>query len=362
MELQNAHGVRSCRESRAQFDGLTIRFVVMYVADSPSMPKNWTHALWLSQTTVPGVFRGVKTRSPLLVALDNALLAYDRAKAAHDNDRMVNALSDLFDRADAWKASKTDVTKSIRNRGGNYIDFEQWLKEENARIMPAVEGGWGRGTANCYAYSMKCMVHFQKTPVPGRHAGDAVEPVKFKTAELIEEMQVLKRKWDEARFDDLSTPAPQRLLDLSASPTYLYHAALFEGIQAEADEDGGQVEVLTDLAQLRRGIYPSPDPIPVGRVNAGNYIAAMVVNSTGFHFLRRDSTTHLWSQKNGGQGNPVETCVAKLHNGRDRFLVPIKDDVAVELLKNRRVTYSDFANDFKFAGYVLVPSAGITVE
>jgi hypothetical protein len=155
---------------------------------------------------------------------------------------------------------------------------------------------------------------------------------------------------------------PQRLLDLSASPNYLYHAGLFEGIQADGNRDGHRVVVLTDLDQLRRGVYPSPDPLPVGRVTADTYIAAMVVNATGFHFMRRDSRTHRWTHKNGGRGNPVETCVYKLRNGADRFLVPITDDVAVEMLKNRRVTYSNFANDFKFAGYLLVPSDGITVE
>jgi hypothetical protein len=275
---------------------------------------------------------------------------------------MVNALSVLFDRADDWKESKTDVTKSIRNKGGNYLDFEAWLKQENARIMPAVELGWGQGPANCYAYAMKCMEDFKKTPVPGRHAGAAVEPGAFKTKELMSKLEKLKREWDEARYLNASTPMPQRLQDLSASPNYLYHAALFEGIQADADRDDQEVDVLTDLDQLRAGVYPSPDPIPVGAVKRGTYIAAMVVNSTGFHFMRRDSTTQLWTHKNGGQGNAVETSVYKLRNGIDRFQVPIEDDVAVEMLKNRRVKYANFANDFKFAGYLLVPSDGITVE
>lgn len=326
------------------------------------MPKAWNHDLWIRETTVSGRVSGNRSRSGRLDALDKALLAYDRAKNSPDEEKKVKALSDLFDRSDEWKESKTDVTKSIRNKGGNYLDFAEWLKAENARIMPPVEGGWGQGSANCYAYSMKCMRDFDQTPVPGRHAGAAVEPGAFKTRELIEQLQGLRRRWDESRLIDPSTPMPKALLDLSASPGYRYHAALFEGIQADAGRDGKRVVVLTDLDQLRTGVYPSPDPVPVGRVTADTYIAAMVVNATGFHFMRRDSRTRLWSHKNGGRGNPVETCVYKLRNGADRFQVPITDEVAAELLKNRRVTYSNFANDFKFAGYLLVPSDGITVE
>jgi hypothetical protein len=326
------------------------------------MPKDWDHDLWMRETTVPGRIYGNRTRSDLLQALDRALLAYDRAKLTGNSGRMVQALYGLFDESDAWKASKADVTQSIRNRGGNYTDFAQWLKDENARIMPRVEGGWGQGPANCYAYAMKCNADFPKTPVPGRHAGHPVEPGDFKTAELISQLQKLRRDWDESRLINFNTPMPQKLIDLSSSPNYQYHAALFEGIQADAKKDSKKVEVLTDLDALRTGVYPSPDPLPVGQVDSDNYIAAMVVNPTGFHFMRRDSITHLWSHKNGGRGNPVETSVYQLHNGADRFLVPITDEVAVEMLKNRRVRYSNFANEFKFAGYVLVPSDGITVE
>ena len=332
------------------------------------MPKAWTYDLWMTQTTVPGTFSGTKKRGALLNTLDTKLRAYDQAKKTGSEPQKIQALSDLFDASDAWKDSKTDVTKSIRNRGGNFVDFSQWLVDENERLMPDAEPQWGKGTANCYAYAMKCNNAFLGAgPVPGRHAGHAIEPQGYTTKELMEEVATIDREWRLARLDAPDTPEPSKLRDRIAdvaTSKFRYHAALFEGIVAdgEADHGRGAVEVLTDLDQLRAGIYPSPTPIPVSRATGTKYIAAMMVNEGGFHFMRRDSTTGMWSHKNGGVGNGVDTSVHERRKGVNRFLVPIDDTVAAEMLRNVPVHFQDFGLRYKFAGYVLVRTAGITVE
>lgn len=90
----------------------------------------------------------------------------------------------------------------------------------------------------------------------------------------------------------------------------------------------------------------------------------MVANRAGYHFMRRDSTTRLWSHKNGGGAdNKVETVATKLHankKGLSRH-VEITDNVAEQLLLCVNATYAGFIG-FTFAGYFLVPDAGFTVN
>jgi hypothetical protein len=88
---------------------------------------------------------------------------------------------------------------------------------------------------------------------------------------------------------------PSYILEHYADPVRRYHAALFEGIQADAAKDGKTVTVLSDLDEIKRGNYPSPDPVPATRVTSSTYLAAMVVRDGGYHFMRRDNTTGLWS-------------------------------------------------------------------
>jgi hypothetical protein len=162
-----------------------------------SMPKAWNYALWIQETMVSNtILRGNRKRSDPLDALDRALRAYDDAKKTHNVDQILAALSTLFDKSDAWKATKSDVTKSIRNKNGNFTDFEQWLVAENQKILAPWEPAWGTGSANCYAYAMKCRKDFTETPVPGRHAGYAVVPGdrSFRSEEWAKKAQELHKR------------------------------------------------------------------------------------------------------------------------------------------------------------------------
>ena len=100
------------------------------------MAKNWTAALWLSETTVSGKI-GDKTRSTLLKAVDTALGTFDTAS----DFNKLKALRRLQDAYDDWRSSKADASESIRNVGGNTLsDFEAWLRERQAALMPTRRG------------------------------------------------------------------------------------------------------------------------------------------------------------------------------------------------------------------------------
>lgn len=288
------------------------------------MPRNWNHQLWLTETNVTRPVLGQKARSDNLVAVDAALRTYDSASSFNK----ARALDRVFDAYETWKASKNDPTSSIRNKGGTLLnDFEAWLREQDARLMPAPEVAW-EGTPNCYAYSMKCRQVVGNAPTPGAAAGRAVLPGD--------------ERWREAQ---------QKIR---------YHASLLQGIVADARACNKTVEILSGPEE---GEYPTPHDLPVDRANANQYIAAMIAKSDGFHFMRRDSATGLWSHKNGGGNAEVETSATLLAKPGKTLTreTKITDAVAIELLECTNGKYIGFAG-FKFVGYVLVPREGITVK
>lgn len=294
------------------------------------MPLNWTRDLWVTETNVAGTFRGQKTRSTLLIALDNAIHTYMHATPTNK----LRALQLLMDAFDAWARSKDDAEASIRNKrdpkykdGALLKDFKAWMKAKEDGMMPAAEPGWD-GVPNCYAYAMKCRAVAGQVPTPGAAAGHAVQ----------------------VRAD---------LMGID------YHAALFQGIVADAVACNEIVNILSD-PDPHLNTYPLPTALPqfTGQADGAHYIAAMVVKADGFHFMRRDSTTHLWSHKNGGGAAEVETSALLLTIGNpsgDTRQLEISDDIAMEMLTCQAGRFMNFPG-FRFAGYVLVPNDGITVR
>lgn len=276
------------------------------------MALPWNYQRWIQETSVDGTIYGLKSRSTLLVAIDQALRSYDSASPI-DKLRDLHQLKDAFE---AWAASKNDVATSIRNKDGHLLtDFKQWMGQQEKALLPVKEEGWA-GTPNCYAYAMKCKQVAGNAPVPGAAAGKAV----FATRDNQE----------------------------------LYPDRLFQGIVDDAEACEKAVEILQG---------PSPSPMPTDKVTGANYIAAMVVKPDGFHFMRRDSRSGLWSHKNGAADAEVETTAKLLPTGAQRIVrqMPITDAVAVELLRCTEGKYIAFTG-FKFAGYILVPDEGITVK
>ena len=285
--------------------------------ESFPMPGSWTRQRWLTATDARK-FPGLRhSRSALLVALDDALHRYDTAAPMHK----LAALARLWDAFEAWAASKADPAESLRNRQGAVTDLAAWLLAEEEATMPAAEGNWP-GLVNCYAYAMKCALPGGgQTPVPGRAAGAAVMPYT-------------------------QPPWPDR-------PAYW--SALIDGVVA----DGlACVRPVVVVSRPVGAALPQPDNPPVHRCTAQQYLVAMVVKSDGFHFLRRDSLTGQWSHKNGAQDSPVETFASLADSGRPE---PLDDAVVVDLMRTGQGRYRSSFPNFAFAGYLLVPEAGLTV-
>ena len=300
-----------------------IRLVWFFLFEAYAMPRNWTAAHWVSETNVAGTVWGLKSRSALLLAVDQALVNFEKPGAP---TARLAALRTLQDAWDAWGASKTDLSASIRNKNGTLInDFREWMEDREMDLMPTPEANWN-GTPNCYAYAMKCRDVVGNAPTPGAFAGSKVIP--------------FDPRW--------------------GGEAAVYHAELFGAIVADARACDKNVTV---LRQVANNIYPTPDAPPVTQVERGHYLAAMVVKRDGFHFMRRDSTSGLWSHKNGGGAAEVETSAGVVSPIAGRLVrhIPITDAVAVDLLRCTTPGYLGFSG-FTFAGYLSVPEDGITVQ
>lgn len=289
--------------------------------------KPITHDKWLEETKVGGIF-GEKSRSTLLLQVDTGLLAYEGCAPLEK----LTKLHVLYAAYDAWYAKKTEKKpdaglKSIRNNGDQMTVFEDWLKEEEARQLPAAEDGWNNGP-NCYAYAMK-----QKLPVgsgmtPGSADGVAVTSVGIKA----DWMQYSKR--------------------------------LFDGIKRDAAKDGNKAVSFYPVGVENSNFHPDPIEMPL-MVPSGHYLVAMLVTNCGFHFMRRNPHTNLWSHKNGSFGVVETYAEHAAPAGRlGRKHSPISNLVAVELLRNQSPgqTYLPIGGGFKFAGYIVVPDEGIVVS
>ncbi|WP_320041718.1 hypothetical protein [uncultured Desulfobacter sp.] len=246
--------------------------------------------------------RAFKQKSKIFKNVQDALDKYV------DRSTMEN-LQNLIDKLGVWKRSKVDGTNnwknSIRYKQVNLLS--EWIvKEATGPIFPVSRDVWEKNTqlVNCYAYAMNCMLPVVQgnNSWPGRFAG---EPAK--------------------------TPA-----------RIGYDFA--DGVIADAKKQGKKV------IALRRGGQPGPVPIVCPD---GKYLVAMVSTPYGYHFLRRNESTGLWSHKNGAW-NEVETYFY------DRELeqpMPITNDVVLKLLKNPRLMECDMS----FDSYLAVPPEGLMV-
>lgn len=283
------------------------------------MPRNWTQELWIRETS------SIKAsgRSVLLQGVDNSLRAFQFANPFNKQ----KALYLLQDAYDDWAHSKEDVHLSVRNQNGSLADFRAWMNQQQTALLPAVEPGWNT-MANCYAYAMRCKVFQGRVPTPGVAAGSRVNSADA--------------RWQRRE---------QKIL---------YHRDLLEGVERDAEACGRTVDIL--LGPTEAG-YRAIAPPPIEHADNAHYLVGMVAKDDGFHFMRRDSHTGLWSHKNGGLGSEVETGAAlwppsKPH--RTARYVPIDDEVAYGLLGCQPGKYVHF-DHFKFVGYLLVPTGGITI-
>lgn len=290
------------------------------------LKKPISYASWIKETTVSGFF-GEKNRSKQLTAIDKRLQAYETAP----HGGRLGALHRLCDAYEAWYAEKTKKNaagplESIRNSENQMLVFEEWLQEEQDRLLPAPEDGWGPGP-NCYAYAMKCKRPVGNGMAPGIAGGEGA------TMEGIETRPIE------------------------------YTKRLFKGIRLDAAKDNMKTVSFFPPDIEDADVRPDPSLMP-SVVPRNEYLVAMLVTAGGFHFMRRDSNTNLWSHRNGSYG-AVEASVQHIGSGRlGSRSSAITNEVAIEILKNQMpgLIYQPLGGGFVFAGYILVPEDGIEVS
>lgn len=197
-----------------------------------------------------------------------------------------------------WRATKAGA--SIRDPALARLDV--WLQQEVAALAPwpAPEPGWD-ARHNCYAYAMHC-----KVGVDGNNA------------------------------------RPGRL---AGRPRATKESDFAQGVIDDARHQGRGAWI------LRQAAPPAPVPQPLH----GGYLVAMTSMPHGYHFLRRDEATGLWTHKNGSI-RPVET---SWRDPDDHLLEDAIDDAALL----RLVTDSRLMDSlWHFDAYIEVQNGGLTVS
>ena len=255
--------------------------------------------------------RDTKKRSAKLLAIDKALQAFvGGGRNVPNLKKLESALlawqeSKRSDGNEGWRTTRhgADVIRELAVYIGQmHIDLHDW---------PAPEAGYGPGH-NCYAYAMKCPDAVAGNNArPGREAGNG-------------------RGWSD------TAPSPAG-----------WKADLIAAVKNDAKHGNQAI------------ISSTPDsPLPVPATVAGdNYLVALLGNQTGYHFMRRNEQTKLWSHKNGSISN-VETTIFNATKGRCFVL----DDKTVAEMIMDPLNWDGVNNFFGFIAWLSVPYHGITVR
>lgn len=230
-------------------------------------------------------------KSQAFLAIEGALKTYLKNPATWAN------LKALRRAIAAWRATKDGPT--IRDAAMQQLD--QWLQGEVAGVKPwpDAEQGWG-AAHNCYAYAMECQNAVNGNNArPGKLAGNArnIQAQDFAQGVVDDAVHQAKNAWI-----------------------------------------------------LRKGGLPQPIP-PLAH---SGYLVVMISIPMGYHFMRRDNFTGLWTHKNGSI-RPVETT---WHDPDDHLLEEAIDDAAmIKIITDPRIADANWA----FDAYLEIPIGGITV-
>ncbi len=241
--------------------------------------------------------RWFKTRSAPLEAVDRAFEQYERVSTRANVVLLGNAIAN-------WKLSK-GLNASTRDQSVERLT--DWVIEEHYRLGEfwRPEAGWGP-TQNCYRYAMcdKAADPSGQNSVPGAYANAAV------------------------------------LGGVN------YHQQLIAGVLNDGNIQGVAI-VHVQQATLR--------PLPPQR--PGHYLAMMVGNQVGFHWLRRDAQGR-WSHKNGGPADPETICMQattkKYHAMTDNVVLAMTDNATKAL-------WTTGYNGMSFIAHFYVPNGGMRV-
>jgi hypothetical protein len=166
--------------------------------------------------------------------------------------------------------------------------------------QPETAEAWGE-RANCYAYALNCERPRMTSAVPQACPGAATG----------------------RRVLHLGDPAADT-------------EALIEGVIA--DGQGAIRQVEGSPAHV-----PAPGP--------GEYLFALLTGPHGFHFLRRDSATGVWSWKDGNE----ESVKLKIFYLPSRKFVPITDNLLEPLLVTNKQDFAWRYHGMTFKSFFSVP-------
>jgi hypothetical protein len=116
-----------------------------------------------------------------------------------------------------------------------------------------------------------------------------------------------------------------------------------DGVVLDARKDEKDVEI------IRNPAHNVPAPF-----KDDTYLAAMVANANGYHFLRRRESTGLWTHKNGA-ASPVET---HFYDALLEKPVAITDAAVSRILEDPRLIECSMT----FECFFKVPKSGVQVE
>lgn len=126
-----------------------------------------------------------------------------------------------------------------------------------------------------------------------------------------------------------------------------YHQRLIAGVVADGAPQG---VVILPLPQA--GIHPMPGFM------ANHYLAMMVGNANGFHWLRREPTQDRWSHKNGGPADPESIC---LNLQTHRYHAMTNNVVASMAGDATKLNWFSGFQGMSFIAYFQVPVGGMRV-
>lgn len=231
-------------------------------------------------------------KSPAFLKIETALNYYLNQPPSWGN------LKVLQKTIAAWRATKAGPT--IRDETMQRLD--QWLQGEIAGLKPwpDPEPNWG-ALHNCYAYAMKSQNAVNGNNArPGRLAGN---PRNIKT-------------------DNFA-----------------------QGVVDDALHQHKHAWI------LRQGV----NPLPIPPLAHGGYLVVMISIPMGYHFMRRNNATGLWTHKNGS----IRDEETSWHDPDNYLLEDAIDDAAmIKVITDPRIVDGNWV----FDAYLEIQAGGITVQ
>ncbi|MCI0639051.1 MAG: hypothetical protein L0Y72_20640 [Gemmataceae bacterium] len=241
--------------------------------------------------------------------------AFEAVEDALDEYVQISTVKNLLALTHVLGVWKTGKQKVIVKQQGEKPKYENWtdtnrsaavrklsdwliLESEARGIFPTSRTGWS-GDHNCYAYTMNCLTPDGNgcNSWPGKYADNPSAG-----------------NWVQGVVDDGAA----------------------QGVTIQIERQGG---------------LPTPVPAPAG---GGRFLAALVSSNKGFHFMRRNDATGLWTHKNGA-GSKVETY---FYDSAIDEPLAITDKVVARILAQPTL----IGCSMTFEAFLRVPLPGIKVK